>query len=119
MPSADVQRSKGFRLIDFIHLVGSIASITGVSLLWIKDSLRVPSTSFLLAIPVLSVATLLSLGLASLAYMLVKTGYDKFVRSSDPGWKVTYLFFSIAAAFLVYSVFAATIWIHAVAFVTA
>ena len=112
MPDPQKSRSK---IVDFIHITGSIASVTGISLLWIKDLIHAPSLVLLVAIPVIITATFLSFGLAFFAFALVRYGYRTFALKEDFAWKAIYLCFSIAAALIFFFCFAALIWTYAVA----
>jgi hypothetical protein len=61
------------KLKEVINVAGSVASITGVSLLWLKN-LNVHA-NLAIVIPFYIVASLLALGLLSLEYVLLDFGY--------------------------------------------
>jgi hypothetical protein len=81
------------RIKEAVTVAGSIASITGVSLLWLQAlSTRV---NFLIAVPVLAIAGLLGIGLLALAWVIFKVGYiysDELSKDSslDPAVKIAY-----------------------------
>ncbi|MFZ1005748.1 MAG: hypothetical protein WAN65_02850 [Candidatus Sulfotelmatobacter sp.] len=61
------------KLREAVSLAGSIASITGVSLLWLKDI--VPQARLVLALPFYLVASLIAMGVVAVAYLLCNVGY--------------------------------------------
>ena len=61
------------RIKETIGLAGSVASITGVSLLWFQS--LSPTVNLLIAVPVLAIAGLLVIGLLALAWILFRVGY--------------------------------------------
>ena len=61
------------RIKEAIGLAGSIASITGVSLLWFQS--LSPTVNLLIAVPVLAIAGLLVIGLLALAWIFFRVGY--------------------------------------------
>jgi hypothetical protein len=61
-----------------VNLAGSIASITGVSLLWLQSVS--PKLNILVAVPILAVAGLFVIGLLALAWAIFKIGYFYMVE---------------------------------------
>lgn len=62
---------------EAVHLAGSIASITGVSLLWLKDI--APQTKLWIAVPMYLLASLFSMGVISLAWIFFDFGHKFFL----------------------------------------
>jgi hypothetical protein len=90
------EKKRRFGAIDVINVAGSIASITGISLLWLKGSM--PPAALIAAIPVVAIAVTLSLGLFALAFVIIRYGYYEFVATRDMAWKFTYVCLTIAVA---------------------
>ena len=68
------------RLKEAVNLAGSVASLTGISLLWLKD--MAPTATLAAAVPAYFLASLLSIGIFALAYVLFSVGYNKTLRLS-------------------------------------
>lgn len=96
---------------DIITLAGSIASITGVSLLWLKELL--PSANIVLGVPTLAVASILVVALASTAYLLFRTGYSKI--AGDRGGAVKLIYSCFMLAILIGALTYAFLWIYVIA----
>jgi hypothetical protein len=62
------------RIKESVNLVGSVASITGISLLWLKN--LVPNSNLAIGIPIYAIASLFSLGIIGLAIALFRVGYN-------------------------------------------
>jgi hypothetical protein len=79
---------------EAVNLGGSIASITGVSLLWLQTFF--PKVNLLVGAPVVGIAGLFSIGLLSLSWVLFRFGYvyvehfELGVASLDGAVKVAY-----------------------------
>ena len=95
---------------ETINLAGSIASITGVSLLWVKG--LVPLTNVVIAVPVFFVASLLVVGLLSSAWLGFAKGYSKFV---DAGCIAKVAYSSLAGAVLLAVIWFVSLWIYSFA----
>lgn len=65
------------KLKELVQLAGSVASITGVTLLWLTTV--APTAKLGVAIPVYTVASLLGIGVIALAWLLFVFGYKFFV----------------------------------------
>jgi hypothetical protein len=99
----------------FIHLVASITSVTGISLLVLIQSLGRPSLSLVIAVPVVFCATLLSFGIACLGFLCVRYGYQNLVSDRELLWKTIYFSFAVPLALVVLFTFGTLIWTYAVA----
>lgn len=80
---------------DAVNLGGSVASITGISLLWLNQ--LTPSVNLLALTPIVVIAALLSVGCVTLAVYLLRSGYQSFVQSATFSMKVVYWCFAGAA----------------------
>ena len=89
-------------IVDVVNIAGSVASLTGISLLWLKD--RVPSAKLFAVIPVVAIVVALSLGLVSLAFVLIRYGYRKLVATRDAAIKLMCLCLSVAVALFLLSI---------------
>lgn len=78
-------------IFEIVNFIGSIASITGISLLWFKGS---SDTS---PIQVVWIALIVSLcfGFLTLCVAIIRYIYLRWIRSWDVLWKITY--FALAA----------------------
>ncbi len=96
-----------------VNLAGSIASITGVSLLWLQSVS--PKLNILVAVPILAVAGLLVIGLLALAWVIFKIGYfyvvEIFVANSRLETTVKIAYSCIVGAVLL------SLWCIAVSFI--
>jgi len=81
------------RWIDVVHVLGSVASITGISLLWFKSQLNIQT--LVIDIPVIGLLVLFSLGLVSLGIIAVRFGYTRLFKNSDSPWQFAYFSISI------------------------
>ncbi len=65
------------QLKDSVNLAGSVASITGISLLWLKN--LAPQSSLAFAVPIYLVASVLGVGVVALAFLVFNFGYNLFL----------------------------------------
>ena len=98
---------KNMAIKETINLAGSIASITGVSLLWVKG--LAPLTNVVIAVPVFFVASLLVVGLLTSAWLGFAKGYSEFV---DAGWIAKVAYSSLAGAVLLAVIWYVSLWIY-------
>lgn len=61
------------KLKEPVSLAGSVASITGISLLWLKE--LAPQSSLAFAVPIYLVASLLAIGIVAFAYLIFQLFY--------------------------------------------
>jgi hypothetical protein len=64
------------RIKEAINVAGSVASLTGISLLWLKSI--APQTKLAFAVPVYLIISMLSIGLMASAWLLFKFFYAVF-----------------------------------------
>jgi hypothetical protein len=95
--AASVPRHR-FGIVDLVNLTGSIASITGISLLWLKDS--VPTQRLLSLIPIVAIDAALSLGLLASAFVGIRFGYRCLPGKADFAVKLAYFGLTIAVVLL-------------------
>ena len=69
------------RFIDILRLLGSVASITGISLLWMKSTFDVQTLLF--KIPIVALLVLFSLGITSIRIIVIRLGYQEFAKKWD------------------------------------
>jgi len=100
-------------VIELVNLAGSVASITGISLLWLQSLSS--GSSVLFAAPVLTIAALLVVGLTALCWVVFSAGYSLFAQSPSAAVKVTYS--CLAAALLLFLLSIAVYWIYLFAWV--
>lgn len=100
------------RIIDVIHLLGSIASITGISLLWLKPELNVITLFF--DIPIIAFLVLLSLGIVSYGIIAIRFGYSKLLINKDLLWKTAYFSTAISIIFAGISLVLFNLWYLAI-----
>jgi len=80
MNSAGLTSSVKPRFIETLHIVGSFTSITGVTLLWVKDLIGSLEWEVVLLVAFIAPA---QLGLASGLFWLLRLGYRKeFIQQS-------------------------------------
>jgi len=78
-----------------VSVAGSIASVTGISLLWLRDRID-PETAF--TVPLFALTASIGLGFSALAYRAFMRGYDRWARNAETSVKVAYV--SLAAPLL-------------------
>jgi hypothetical protein len=93
---------KPISAIDVVHFCGSVASITGISLLWLKNTI-LPG-KLLIFLLAYSTATALSLGLISITFVIIRFGYQEFVAESDLPVRFAYLSFAVGIALFFLSI---------------
>ena len=96
------------RWIDIIHVVGSVASITGISLLWLKATFNVHT--LVITIPTVSLLALFSLGVASLGIIAIRYGYGLFPTALDTFEKIAYFGITVPVVFAFIGWFLLIIW---------
>ena len=79
-------------IVDVVNIAGSVASITGISLLWMKE--KIHAANLLFSVPVVASAAFLSLGLVATAFVAIRFYYFEFFASRDNAIKVMYFGFS-------------------------
>jgi len=102
-------------LLDIINLLGSIASITGISLLWAKNGTSVSLIEIIWVGGFVSVC----FGLLAFGLILIRSGYHKYVKSKDVLVKTVYFAIASPIIALGMSIIAAGILIGAKAVVKA
>ena len=65
---------------EVLNIAGSIASLTGISLLWLKN--LAPQAKLAIAIPVYFVASLIAVGCVALVFLIVTAIYRILFRSA-------------------------------------
>jgi lysylphosphatidylglycerol synthetase-like protein (DUF2156 family) len=96
------------RFIDIVHLLGSVASITGISLLWLKSELNIKT--ILVEIPVLALLISFSLGIISVGIILLRYLYQKYFINKEMMWKFAFFALSIPTIALIIGFFIFVIW---------
>jgi|GEM_PF-3401134 hypothetical protein len=89
------------RIKETIGLAGSVASITGVSLLWFQSFS--PSVNLLVAVPILAIAGLLVIGLLAFAWLTFRVGYiyaDTISKDTSLNTAVNIAYFGLVGAAL-------------------
>ncbi len=81
------------RWIDILHMVGSVASVTGISLLWLRSQLTIETV--VIDIPIIALLVLFSLGIGSVGIIVIRSGYCYFFKTSDILLKFAYFAISI------------------------
>jgi len=81
---------------EVVSVAGSIASITGISLLWLRDRID-PGTAFV-TVPLFALTASIGQGFSALAYRAFMHGYDRWARNAETSVKVAYV--SLAAPHL-------------------
>jgi len=61
------------RLTQSINVAGSLASLTGISLLWLKST--APNGNLAVAVPVYLIASMFTVGVIAVAWLLGRGGY--------------------------------------------
>jgi hypothetical protein len=90
------------KIKDTISLAGSVASITGISLLWLKGFYS--SINLLVAVPAFAIASLVAVGCAAVSFLLFSQGYTMLAQSRHFIGKLIYVCFAGAIAILLLSV---------------
>jgi hypothetical protein len=75
------------RWSEIVNLLGSIASVTGVSLLWLKDTIKLTPDEII----AVAVAASFVLGLATTGVLVIRYGYRRWALQGDALAKVVYL----------------------------
>ncbi|SRR6266581_2389416 len=101
------------RWIEVVNVAGSIASVTGISLLWFKDRID-PETAFI-TVPLFAITASLGLGFSALAYHAFIRGYDHWARNAETSVKLAYVSLAVPLLALVVAagigvVFMAFVW---------
>jgi hypothetical protein len=78
-------------LVEIVNILGSIASITGISLLWLKDNNHFSPMDIL----AISVAVSFCLGLATLGVVICRYFYYRWFSQKDLLVKITYFALAI------------------------
>jgi hypothetical protein len=97
--------------LENINQIITLAGSIGVSLLWLKELF--PTVNVVLGLPILAVASLLVVALASAAYLLFRIGYSKIV--GDRGSAVKVIYISAMLAILISALTFAFLWIYVIA----
>lgn len=79
---------KRISVLEVVNLFGSIASITGISLLWIRESLKLNIDS--LAIISTLITVLFIFGSLSLVIAIIHYLYFNYVKEFNILWKITF-----------------------------
>jgi hypothetical protein len=104
------QSSEALKWHELLGIVGNITSITGISLLWFRD--KWATSDLLLIVPMFAVVASFALGVVTLAYIALRSGFARWVRSRAASWKIVY--FSIAtplALAVVIGLIAGVMWV--------
>jgi hypothetical protein len=72
---------KRINIKETANIGGNIASITGISLLWLQSFY--PAVNVLIAIPILVIVALLAIGLSALTWFFFTLGYQRFAIPSS------------------------------------
>ncbi len=81
------------RWIDISHMIGSVASVTGISLLWLRSQLNIQT--FVVDIPIIALLVLFSLGIGSVGIIMIRFGYYYFFKTRDTLLRFAYFAISI------------------------
>lgn len=92
---------KPLNVLELVNFVGSIASITGISLLWLQSS---SGRNVLFATPVVTIAALLVVGLTALCWVIFSVGYSLFAQSPSVAVKISYSCLAAALLLLLLSI---------------
>jgi hypothetical protein len=85
-------------VVDALNLTGSVASITGVSVLWLNQAL--PRLNVVRAIPVCAVAGLLTIAVVSATWLGLEWGYKALGSAASTAGRA--LYWSLAGAMAVF-----------------
>jgi hypothetical protein len=88
---------KPLRFIEVINILGSVASVTGVSLLWLKNEVSLDYLFF--EIPAIAVMVSLMLGFSSILYYCIRNIFVRHFSSRDALLKVSFFAFAIPFGF--------------------
>ncbi|MEE1978569.1 hypothetical protein ACN2AK_21760 [Shewanella xiamenensis] len=88
---------KAPKLVDVINMLGSVASLTGVSLLWLKG--KASLEHLFIEIPAIAVLVSLVLGFASILYYLIRSIFVRHFSGKDPLLKFSFFAFAIPIGF--------------------
>jgi hypothetical protein len=87
------------KFIDVINTFGSIASITGISLLWLKGNTQIDIDTVLM-IPIIALVVSFSLGVLALVYIVVEYFYRKYTKGK--GLMVNVAYFCLIVPALIF-----------------
>jgi hypothetical protein len=109
---------KRINIKETANLGGNVASITGISLLWLQS--LYPKVNVLITVPILAIAALLVIGLSALAWFLFTLGYQRFAipsstRSGNIAAKIVYS--GLAGSTLLLLLFMLLSFIYSFAFI--
>ena len=88
---------KAPKLVEVINILGSVASVTGVSLLWLKGNASLEH--LLIEIPAIAVLVSLVLGFASILYYSIRSIFVRYFSGKDPLLKFSFFAFAIPIGF--------------------
>src|SRR5688500_2025464 len=89
--TSEVRSSRTKSVIEIVNLVGSVASITGITLLWLKDTLPISPLDVPWAAGIVSVF----IGIMAVCVIIFRSIYVRWFRNKDIVVKVA--FFTLAA----------------------
>jgi hypothetical protein len=92
-------------ILEIVNFIGSIASITGISLLWLKGSENIRP----LDIVFLSGLVSISFGFLFLGIAIVRSIYKRWVINQDWVWKI--VFFALIIPLLGFSIWVIAVFI--------
>jgi hypothetical protein len=82
--------------LDLVNVAGSVASITGISLLWMRDCIDWSEAA--ITMPILAVFSAIVLGGLTLGFIGLRYGYRRWAKPRDSAWRIAYLAFAIPLA---------------------
>ena len=85
------------KLVDVINILGSVASVTGVSLLWLKGNVSLEH--LLIEIPAIAILVSVVLGFSSILYYSIRSIFVRFISAKDPFLKFSFFAFTIPIGF--------------------
>lgn len=73
---------------ETLGVIGNITSITGISLLWFRDTVN--WSNALPLVPLVAAIASMSLGILTLGVIALRNGYAKLALSRSLAWKIVY-----------------------------
>lgn len=96
---------------ESINIAGSIASLTGISLVWLRGI--APTGDLAIAVPAFFIASLFAIGTITLAYTTFWWGFREFVSRASLPAKVMYCCFASGLLLMLLGVALTAIYIYA------
>ncbi len=94
-----------------INLAGSMASITGISLVWLKTTS--PGSNLAMAVPVFLIASLFAVGMIAIAYLIFKWGYKAFAEDAEVAGKIAYVSVALGSLLIVLALALCSLYVFA------